>query len=585
MGGALLTVPSLWLGLSLGGGPLAQADDGSASADVSATVATPAVPADPQPLDPTTEPLPGDPISTAWPSSPATTPVSPSAQAGVTPVAPEPTTDPSDDDQSSADSTDQPAPAEAEPAESPAEASTDQSDPGPSQPVGAGTPGLLASVASDQADGSAVLPGQTVNYLLTWTNLTSQPADLADSLNLTGVVDDATVSGITADPGLSTDWSDGHLGVTGQVQPGQTASVGLTATVGVDGARGDSLLLGFLESTVANQTPVGIPSLPTCLANPACTVNSVASVRLQTVGFLPPGDDGGLGQTITWQILVTNTGATGLTAIALTTELPAAADYRLGTCQADDGSELADLANYDLAAGSSLTCSASSVVTQADLDAGQQANSAAGLEAIALTDDPSSPGLTVAARASAVVRLPQNPAIQLAASWTLPTGQAAASPGDTVSYSFEATNTGNTTLVDVHLVVPGVDLAPAQWPGAADTLAPGQAMSQTGSHAVTAADVAAGVGPVLANALGSTPPCADPGCGTTVASQADLAAPLAGATDPSAPTGGQLAQPAWSGLVLQCWVLAVLVTAIRWLTTQSGKLGATRCRRPGGNHV
>ena len=131
--------------------------------------------------------------------------------------------------------------------------------------------GVAKSV--DPADGSTVTAGQDLTYTLTFSN-TGQAAGAVELDDvISGVLDDATVTGhpTASDDALTvSDITDGRFSVTGTLAAGDTVTVGYTVTVKADGDRGDDLLANFLVAT--GEDPAG-----ECLeGDPLCTENPVS---------------------------------------------------------------------------------------------------------------------------------------------------------------------------------------------------------------------------------------------------------------------------------------------------------------------
>ena len=127
-----------------------------------------------------------------------------------------------------------------------------------------------------------------------------------------------------------------------------------------------------------------------------------------------------------------------------------------------------------------MTCTATHVVTQGDLDRGTLTN-------IASVSGVSPTGSIVSADSAAVV-VPALPVSSL----TLTKSSAAtgfSKVGDQISYTITATNTGNVTLNNVAISDPNGVLGVC----APTNLLPGQSLTCTAVHTVTAADVAAKV--------------------------------------------------------------------------------------------
>jgi uncharacterized repeat protein (TIGR01451 family) len=88
--------------------------------------------------------------------------------------------------------------------------------------------------------------------------------------------------------------------------------------------------------------------------------------------------------------------------------------------------------------------------------------------------------------------------------------------GDTVTYHFQATNSGNVTLTGVSISDPhsGLSALVYTWPGVAGTLAPGEAVTAVATYQLTQADLDAGHVPNTATSTGT------PAVGAAVASLA-----------------------------------------------------------------
>jgi hypothetical protein len=169
------------------------------------------------------------------------------------------------------------------------------------------------------------------------------------------------------------------------------------------------------------------------------------------------------GQLISYTYTVTNTGTVALWHITLT-------DDKLGaiTCP-----------KPALAPGKSMTCHATYVTTQADVDAGRIANSAT------VTGHPHK-GHPVTGTATAVVTAVQHPGIALA-KWAHPATYERA--GQRITYTYRVTNTGDVTLHGITLTDNKIH-GPIACPMSA--LAPGKSMTCHAVHTTTRADVRAG---------------------------------------------------------------------------------------------
>ncbi len=220
------------------------------------------------------------------------------------------------------------------------------------------------------------------------------------------------------------------------------------------------------------------------------------------------------GDTISYSFTVTNTGNRPLTGIAVTDPLLGSTPI---TCAATS-----------LAPGASTTCTPASAYTvlQSDVETGSVANTAS----VAATP-PSGEGAagSVTDTDSRTVTIPRTPMLKIVKA-------AGGSPyvaGDTITYTFTVTNTGNVVVTGVGVDDPklsGVTCTPT-------TLAPGAGASCTAdAYTVTAADVVAGTVDNTAAPTGGSvagTPAVDPSSTPSVSVELGtlpVAAPDAGTT-------------------------------------------------------
>ncbi|UCH26702.1 MAG: DUF11 domain-containing protein, partial [Trueperaceae bacterium] len=209
------------------------------------------------------------------------------------------------------------------------------------------------------------------------------------------------------------------------------------------------------------------------------------AIELVKEGSLDMGADGVAtpGDLIHYTFTVTNTGNMELTAVTVTDPLVAVS-----------GGPVA------LAAGQvdSSTFTASYAITQADIDAGVVDNTAS-------ASGSSSLGPDVSAEDSHSEPIPQAPSILLEKTGTFQdeNGDGAAQAGETISYAFTITNTGNVTLANVSISDPDAVMSG----GPLASLAPGasDATTFTGSYVITQADIDAGTFTNTATATGTDP--------------------------------------------------------------------------------
>lgn len=171
----------------------------------------------------------------------------------------------------------------------------------------------------------------------------------------------------------------------------------------------------------------------------------------------------------------------------------------------------------DLAPGQSVTCTGSYRLTQADFDAGKvdnEATASAKSGTVEVTSD----------KAVATKPLPVADAVTVKKTAGVPVdanNNGRIDAGDTISYSFLVSNTGNTTLTGITVNDPQVSGLNCP----VTTLGAGKSVTCTGTHTITQAEVDAGTANNKATASG-TPP----GRGQITSGESSTETPIA-ATD------------------------------------------------------
>ena len=306
-------------------------------------------------------------------------------------------------------------------------------------------PSFTIAKVADVASVSAA--GNVITYMVTLTNTGNVP--------LTGVS--------ASDPLLANLDCDGVAGApfttTGLTIPVSgtltcTGTYTVTQTDIDNNGGGD----GDIDNTVTgdtNETPLQTASATVAITQtPAhTTVKTETSTGLYAVG-----------NTITYNIVVTNTGNITLTGVTVIDN-----STTVGTCTPAQPSTLAPNAT--------MTCPASHVVTQADVDSGSYANTATG-------DSNQTPPST----STVTITFLQNPAHTTLKSETS-TGPYAV--GNTITYDIVVTNTGNITLTGVTVSDNSATVGVCT-PAQPSTLAPNASMTCLASHVVTQADVNSG---------------------------------------------------------------------------------------------
>ncbi|MFT4307032.1 MAG: hypothetical protein QM604_09100, partial [Microbacterium sp.] len=251
--------------------------------------------------------------------------------------------------------------------------------------------------------------GDTITYTFTVTN----------TGNVT--VDDIAISE-TAFSGSGT-LSDIECDAT-SLASGESTDCTATYTV-----TQDDIVAGEITNTaVATGTD---PSEETVTSNEddaVVTATESAALTLVKTADVETVDEAG--DTITYTFTVTNSGNVTIDDIAIS-ETAFSGSGTLSDIECDATS---------LASGESTDCTATYTVTQADIEAGEITNTA-----VATGTDPSDETVT-SNEDDAVVTADQEPSLSLVKSADVAAVDAA---GDTVTYTFTVTNTGNVTVDDI----------------------------------------------------------------------------------------------------------------------------------------
>ncbi len=235
-------------------------------------------------------------------------------------------------------------------------------------------------------------------------------------------------------------------------------------------------------ATASGKTPAGqsITSAPSTV-----TVRGGQSPAITVVKSASPDHFSHAGQTIHYRFDVTNSGNVTLHSVKVDdTGLP--------------GLSAISCPHTTLAAGASQTCTATYLTTAADVDAGSVTNHATA------HGDPPHGRPVVSPPSSATITAIQSPAITVVKSASPSTFSVA---GETITYSFDVTNSGNVTLHSVKVDDTGLPgLSAISCPHT--TLAAGASQTCTATYLTTAADVDAGSVTNHATAHGDPPKAA-----------------------------------------------------------------------------
>ena len=281
--------------------------------------------------------------------------------------------------------------------------------------------------------------------------LDSQPtADVSVALTVTGDGDVTTsAASLTF---TATSWNTAQAVTVSAAQDGD--AVDDTATIGHLANGGDyAQVSGSPVAVTVDDDDSSAPELTLGLAEPEHTdVDGSGDVTL--------------GDELSYTATATNSGNLPLTGVTVSDVLV--------------GGQAASCATLEL--GESCAWTGSYTVTQADVEAGQVTNTATASATAAAT--------VTASRTTAVAQQ-RALALELSAS---PSSYAGV--GDTITYSYQVTNSGTVTLSDAVTIaddtVAAADITCEALP--AGGLAPGAGVSCTGSYATDQADVDAGAG-------------------------------------------------------------------------------------------
>ncbi|WP_431219469.1 DUF7507 domain-containing protein [Leifsonia xyli] len=372
-----------------------------------------------------------------------------------------------------------------------------------------------AIALTKSVDASGVSSPARAGDPLTYTFVSTNTGNVI----LTGVTITDPLPGLSA---LSYTWP----GTAGTLLPGQ--SVSATATYALTQA---DINAGGVDNTA---TTAGTPP-----SGPAVTDTDSASVPLAAAPALtlakaadasalqsPPQ----VGDTITYRFTTTNTGNVTMTGVSVTDPLPGLSTLTYAWPGAAGV----------LQPGQSVVATGTYRLTQADLDAGHVANAATS------TGTPPSGPPTTTPPSQTDTPLAAAPAIDLVKTADVSAVELRTVPGDTVTYRFTATNTGNVTLTGVTIAdpLPGLSALTYTWPGTPGTLLPGQSVSATATYQLTQADIDAGRVDNTATTTGTPPtgPAVTDSDSATVPLTASPALSLAKAADAS-----QVGTPAMVG--------------------------------------
>ncbi|MCP3973626.1 MAG: DUF11 domain-containing protein, partial [bacterium] len=315
----------------------------------------------------------------------------------------------------------------------------------------------LTSNADEDTSGDVSL-GDTLTYGFVATNdgnVTLDNVAITDPLAGLSALSCVPAAGATLAPGAAMTCSATYSVTQGDVDNGQVDN---TATVNATDPNAAPVSDADSESVATPQVP-GINLSKTQTGNADEDASGTVT----------------LSDTLTYTFVASNTGNVTLDNVAISDPLSGLSAL---SCVPAAGSSLAP--------GAAMTCTATYSVSVANADAAQVDNTAT----VNATDPNAAPVSDVDSE-SVVVN--QNPSISLVKSLSSNADEDASgsvSTGDTLTYGFVATNSGNVTLFNVAVSDPLAGLSSLTCsPSAGSSLAPGAAMSCSATYSVTQTDV------------------------------------------------------------------------------------------------
>ncbi|WP_447912833.1 beta strand repeat-containing protein [Microbacterium phyllosphaerae] len=334
---------------------------------------------------------------------------------------------------------------------------------------------VAAAPASTTTKTATVSGTAAVGDVITYTVRTTN----SGNVTLTDVAVTDTLAGLSA---FTYTWP----GTAGRLAPGQTVTAVATYTIKQADVNAGSVRNVASSTAVYGTTPVTSTS-GTVTTN---TVPASAGIVTTKSGALQSGSSGRAGDTIVWSITLRNSGNVTLTGVAVGDSLPGISVPSYGTWPSGTAGVLQP--------GQTVTATATSVISQTDVNSGAVSNTATG------SGTPPS-GAAVTSTAPATVSLAAAPGLVLIKTGAVTSGNG--SVGSTITYSFTARNTGNVTLTGVAITDPhaGLSTIAYTWPGTAGTLQPNQTVTATATYTVRQSDVDAGSAKNTASASGTPP--------------------------------------------------------------------------------
>ena len=305
---------------------------------------------------------------------------------------------------------------------------------GGTDPRCAATTDIAGLTIVNTADVSTTTPGSTIGYTITITNTGQTSYDSATVTdNLAGVTDDAAFGDNATTTAGSVDYTAPDLTWTGDLAPGQAATITFNVTVD-NPDTGDKIITSTVTSAAAGSTCPSAGPAPACTAAVTVLIPALTITKTATTTTTTPG------ATVGYTVTITDTGPTPYTAATVTDSLDGILD---------------DAAyNHDATATSGTISYASPVLTwTGDLTPGQAATITYTVTINNPDDGDKRPTNTVISTAPGSTCPPSGPAPACTAAVTVlipaltitkTATTTATTPGSTVGYTIAVDDTGQT---------------------------------------------------------------------------------------------------------------------------------------------
>jgi uncharacterized repeat protein (TIGR01451 family) len=321
------------------------------------------------------------------------------------------------------------------------------------------TPALTITAAASPATAT---PGGVVSYTLTVTDTGQTPYTAATVTDLlANVIDDAAYNNNAAATTGSVTFASPVLTWTGNLAPGDAATITFSVTVNNPDTDNHILTATVTSAAAGNNCPAGgtDPRCTTTTDVAALTIVNTASVSTTTPG-----------SAVAYTITITNTGQTAYTAAAVTDPLAGVLDDAAFGNDAATTAGSITFASPNLTWTGNLTPGASATITFSvtvnNPDTGDKSLTSTMTSAAAGSTCPATGAAPATCTATVTVLVPALTITQTA-------NAAAAVPGQTVGYTVTVVDTGQTSYTAAVLSIPlaGMLGDAAYNPGATTTTA------------------------------------------------------------------------------------------------------------------